>query len=161
MKKILTLFLGLIIAFNINVSANDYLYNGTKFHGYINGTIGIGAHNLSDIYLFGGEVAAGYQVAPMVNVGLSIAPTYAYYSSNVDGITVPICAQVRIDNMEKKISPTLRVKTGVSAGDIKGFTLGGGLGVRFGRFDLGVNYTEIFKDGYQCGYANLSLGVVF
>lgn len=159
MKKIFILIISAVITLTTYARGGEYLTN--DFHGYVSPTIGIGAHELPDIYFFGGDIVFGFQAMDRLNVGFGIAPTYAYYSSNSDGYTMPIFAQIRYDDTNKKFSPTMSLRVGGNVGDIKGFHLSPGIGFRFGHFDLGVRYTEVFHSDYNCGYAQLSFGIVF
>ena len=163
MKKILFVLVSLVMS--VSMFGQDYMSG--KWHVYFDAGMGTFIHGTGDYkaVLVGGSITVGYQFADCVNVGLGISPVGAVDSWGTGGqrsFEVPVYAQIRLDEMNKKVSPFGQLRLGASFGEhnTKAFQFNLGAGVRIHHFTIGAEFVEDVNHG-SVGYVMGKIGLVF
>ena len=169
MKKVFIFVMMCLFTMTISKAAEpvgDYLPQ--NFHMFVNGHIGTYVDKPSgancDGTVLGGSIVGGYQFSRIVNGGIGMAPAYAELWTKHGGsesYEVPIFAQIRLDNMDKKINPygEFRIGAVIFEKGSAALYLNTGFGVRIKRFNIGISYTEEINDGHT-GYFGGMIGIV-
>lgn len=162
MKKFL--FVLVSLAVSVSMFGQDYMSN--KWHVFVDAGMGTFVHGTGDYsaVLAGGSVTVGYQLTDYGNVGLGIAPVGTVDSWGTGGqrtFEVPLYAQIRFDNMNKKVSPFGQIRLGAAFGEhnTTAFQFNIGAGVRIRHFTVGAEFVEDVNNG-SVGYIMGKIGFV-
>lgn len=163
MKKYLFLLVSLIMS--VSVFGQDYMSG--KWRVFVDAGMGTFVHGTGDYHavLVGGSVTVGHQFTDCVNVGLGIAPVGTVDSWGTGGqrsFEIPVYAQIRLDDMNKKVSPFGQLRLGAAFGEhnTKAFQFNIGAGVRICHFTVGAEFVEDINHG-SVGYVMGKIGLVF
>lgn len=147
---------------------DDYLERGFR------GLIDLGAHfgfgDAEDSYQVSAAFTGGYQINRMLFVGAGIAPTLnlfdnEYYDEIETTFLLPIYSAIRLDFINKKVTPFIDGRIGYYLNtddmDLNGLYAYAGAGVRLKKISLGAGY-EIYNNDYATGsFATLRFGLEF
>lgn len=163
MKKILFVLVSLVMS--MSMFGQDYMSN--KWHVFVDAGMGTFVHGTGDYsaVLAGGSVTVGYQFTDCVNAGLGISPVGAVDSWGTGGqrsFEVPVYAQIRLDDMNKKVSPFGQLRLGAAFGEnsTTAFQFNIGAGVRIRHFTVGAEFVEDVNHG-SVGYVMGKIGLAF
>ena len=163
MKKYLFVLVSLVMS--VSVFAQDYM--SEKWHVYVDAGMGAFVHGTGDYHavLVGGSVTVGYQFNDYVNVGLGIAPVGSVDSWGNGGhnsYEIPVYAQIRLDDMNKKVSPYGQLRLGAAFGEhsTTAFQFNLGAGVRIRHFTVGAEFIEDINHE-SVGYVMGKVGFMF
>ena len=146
----------------------DYLERGFR------GLIDLGAHfgfgDAEDSYQISAAFTGGYQINRMLFVGAGVAPTLnlfdnEYYDEVETTFLLPIYSAIRLDFINKKVTPFIDGRIGYYLNtedmDLNGLYAYAGAGVRLKKISLGAGY-EIYNNDYSTGsFATLRFGLEF
>lgn len=147
---------------------DDYLQRGFR------GLLDLGAHfgfgDAEDSYQVSAAFTGGYQINRMLFVGAGIAPTLnlfdnEYYDEIETTFLLPIYSAIRLDFINKKVTPFIDGRIGYYLNtddmDLNGLYAYAGAGVRLKKISLGAGY-EIYNNDYATGsFATLRFGLEF
>lgn len=146
----------------------NYLERGFR------GLIDLGAHfgfgDAEDNYQISAAFTGGYQINRMLFVGGGVAPTLnlfdnEYYDEVETSFLLPIYTAVRLDFINKKVTPFFDGRIGYYLNtedmDYNGLYAYVGVGVRLKKISLGTGYDLYSNDNSTVGFATLRFGFEF
>lgn len=122
----------------------------TGYRGFVDGGYYFDVDGMCDGYGF--TTTHGYQFGGRFFAGVGVgiyrisAEQYSGYGSGSyyeDYYLVPVYAALRAYVLRSRLSPYVDLRAGYEFNDAEGKYLSGGVGVAFGRFDLGGEYVRI------------------
>ena len=147
---------------------DDYLQRGFR------GLLDLGAHfgfaDAFDNYQISVAFTGGYQINRMLFVGAGIAPTLnlyddEYYDEVETSFLLPIYSAIRLDFINKKVTPFLDGRIGYYLNtedmDYNGLYAYLGAGVRIKKISLGAGYDLYSNDNATGSFATLRFGIEF
>ena len=146
----------------------DYLERG--FRGLVDFGAHVGFGDGEDNYQISAAFTGGYQINRMLFVGAGVAPTLnlfddEYYDEVETAFLLPIYSAIRLDFINKKVTPYLDGRIGyyINTEDIDygGLYAYLGVGVRLKKISLGAGYDIYNNDNATAGFATLRFGFEF
>lgn len=146
----------------------NYLERG--FRGLIDFGAHVGFGDGADNYQVSVAFTGGYQINRMLFVGAGVAPTLnlfdnEYYDEVETSFILPIYSAIRLDFINKKVTPFLDGRIGyfINTEDIdySGLYAYLGVGVRLKKISLGAGYDLYNNDNGTPGFATVRFGFEF
>ena len=152
MRKLLLAVILFTTASAIAQEKSEFPTKGYRGSGYV-----YYAGNGDDFETYNFGTTHGYQINSKWFVGGGMQLNFGsllYKSEDYSFVSATEYANVRLDMLEKPISPYLNLKLGVTVGDIEGWYAAPEAGVRFRHFNLGIgvecqNHAAVYGIGIK------------